>query len=400
MSAPISTSTNRPRPAPAASALRWSNPRVRAALYQWGLAALLVGAGLWAAGNVAANLARAGVALDFGFFFQRAGFDISIAWIDYDATDSYARAFAVGLLNTLALAFAAVVSATLVGVFAGVAQVSGNPLAEWASRGYVGLMRNLPKLVILLAVYIALLNALPGVRAAFNPLPGVFICNRGIFLPAPQWNAAQWLQLLGVALGAVLAIGHARRARHLREARGHAPAVLPLTLALLAAGIVLPGLAFGWPDWSVPQRAGFSFDGGVLASIQFVALWFALTVYHGAQIAEIVRGGIQAVPRGQWEAAAALGLSPAQQLRRVVLPQVLRITLPPMTSQFLNLLKNTSIGLAVGYTELLAVAGTTINQSFRPVEVMTVVMTVYLAIGLLLSGAMNLLNARLQGPRR
>jgi general L-amino acid transport system permease protein len=261
-------------------------------------------------------------------------------------------------------------------------------------------MRNLPKLVILLAVYIALLNALPGVRAAFNPLPGVFICNRGIFLPAPQWNAAQWLQLLGVALGAVLAIGHARRARHLREARGHAPAVLPLTLALLAAGIVLPGLAFGWPDWSVPQRAGFSFDGGVLASIQFVALWFALTVYHGAQIAEIVRGGIQAVPRGQWEAAAALGLSPAQQLRRVVLPQVLRITLPPMTSQFLNLLKNTSIGLAVGYTELLAVAGTTINQSFRPVEVMTVVMTVYLAIGLLLSGAMNLLNARLQGPRR
>lgn len=387
-------------PAPAAGALRWSNPSVRAALYQWGLAVALVVGGLWAAGNVAANLARAGVTLDFGFFFQRAGFDIGSSWIEYDASDSYARAFAAGLLNTLALALASIVSATLVGLFAGVSQVSGNPLAEWVSRAYVGLMRNLPKLVILLAVYIALLNALPNVRGAFNPLPGVFLANRGLYLPVPVWSAAQWPLLVGIVAAIALSVAHARAARRAREARGDGRPVLPVTLALLAAGLVVPALLGAGPAWSVPERAGFSFDGGTLVSIQFVALWLALTVYHGAQVAEIVRGGIQAVPRGQWEAAAALGLSPAQQLRKVALPQVLRITLPPMTSQYLNLLKNTSIGLAVGYTELLAVAGTTINQSFRPVEVMTVVMTVYLAIGLLLSGAMNLLNARLQGAGR
>ena len=381
--------------------LNWSKPHVRAAGYQLLLALVLVASGWWAAANVVANLAGAGVGLDFAFFFQRAGFDISISWIDYDASDTYARAFAAGLLNTLALAAAAIVAATVVGIFVGVAQVSGNPLAEGAMRGYVGLMRNQPKLVILLAIYIALLNGLPNVRGSFNPLPGVYLSNRGLYVPAPEWTAGQpALLLVGTAAGVAAAWLYARHARRQREARGVRRPVGALAVAAVVAGLALPGLWGAWPAWSVPQRAGFGFDGGTLASIQFVALWLALTVYHGAQIGEVVRGGILSVPKGQWEAAAALGLSAAQGLRLVVLPQVLRTTIPPLTSQYLNLLKNTSIGLAVGYTEFLAVAGTTINQSFRPIEVMTVVMTVYLAIGLMLSGAMNLLNARLRVAER
>ncbi len=380
--------------------LTWSNPRVRTASYQFLLAVALLAIGWWVVVNVEANLAKAGIELDFGFFFRPAGFDIGVSWIDFDASDTYARAFLVGLLNTLSLGAAALVSATIVGIFVGIAQVSGNPLAEGATRAFVELMRNLPKLVILLAVFIALLNGLPNVRASFNPLPGVFLSNRGLYLPAPQWSDAQWTWLASCVAGIAAAWWQARRARRIREATGAQRPVVLITVALLAAGLLLPALWGALPQWTVPQRAGFSFDGGTLVSIQFVALWFTLTLYHGAQIGEVVRGGIQAIARGQIEAAAALGLSPRLQMRLVVLPQVLRTTLPPLTSLYLNLLKNTSIGLAVGYTELLAVAGTTINQSFRPIEVMTVVMAVYLAIGLLLSGALNLLNSRLQTVQR
>jgi len=277
--------------------------------------------------------------VNFGFFFQPAGFDISHAPLPYAATDSFALAFAVGLSNTLIMSLAAAVGALVLGVFVGVGTVIGNAFGRLMLGGFIGLMRNLPKLLILLAVYILLVQNLPAPRDPLGPIAGAFLSNRGLNLP--------WFDFLSGA-------------------------------------------------WDVPTPGRFGVSGGLLVPTQFVALWLALVVYHGAQIGEIVRGGLQSVGLGQWEAAAALGLSSRLKLKLVILPQVYRQIMPSMISQFINLLKNTSIGLAVGFADLMAVASTTMNQAFRPIEVMTVVMLLYLSIGLLLSAGLNLLNRRLR----
>ncbi len=276
---------------------------------------------------------------DFGFFFQPAGFDISHAPIAYQATDSFARAFAVGLTNTLIMACLAALGALVLGIFVGVGSVIGNAFGRAALNGFVGLMRNLPKLLILLAVYIVLVQSLPIPRESWNPLPGMYLSNRGFSFPVLEW--ATW-------------------------------------------------------TWESPVRSRFGISGGMIIPTQFIALWLTLVVYHGAQIGEIVRGGLQSIPKGQWEASAAMGLTVRQRLKLVILPQVFRQIIPSLISQLINLLKNTSIGLAVGFADLMAVASTTINQAFKPVEVMTVVMILYLSIGLLLSLGLNLLNNRIR----
>ena len=278
-----------------------------------------------------------GLSLNFGFLFQPAGFDIGDALIAYQASDSTLRAFGVGLINTLVMACSAGLGAMLAGLIVGVGLVVANALGRGLLQTFVELMRNLPKLLLLLALYVVMVNTLPAVGEAFNPLPGVYLSNRGL---------------------------------------------------------AVPGFDFAAGVWSVPQPDRFSFQGGWELQSQFVALWLTLTLYHGAQIGEIVRGGLQAIPQGQWEAASALGLSLRQRLRLVVLPQVLQQIVPSLISQFINLLKNTSIGLAVGFTDLMAVASTTINQAFKPVEVMLLIMLVYLVIGLLLAGAFNELSRR------
>jgi len=277
------------------------------------------------------------LSVNFSFLFQPAGFDIGDALIAYQASDSYARAFAVGLINTLVMALGAGAGALLLGLLAGVGLVVGNRISRGALQAFVELMRNLPKLLLLLTLYIVLVNTLPVVADALHPLPGVYLSNRGL---------------------------------------------------------AVPGFDFSSGEFSVPQLERFSFQGGWELQTQFVALWLTLTIYHGAQIAEIVRGGLQAIPKGQWEAATALGLSMPQRLRWVVLPQVIAQIIPSLISQFINLLKNTSIGLAVGFTDLMAVASTTINQAFKPVEVMLLIMLVYLGIGVLLASALNALNQR------
>jgi len=278
-------------------------------------------------------------AIDFGFFFQPAGFDISHAPLAFAATDSFARAFAVGLINTLVMAAMAGLGALLIGVFVGVGTVIGNAFGRAVLNGFIGLMRNLPKLLILLAIYIMFVQNMPLPREPFNPLPGIFLSNRGLSFPAVDWS----------------------------------------TLSL-----------------QMPVMSRFGISGGMLIPTQFVVLWLALAFYHGAQIGEIVRGGLQSIGKGQWEAAAALGLGTRFKLKLVILPQVYRQIIPSLISQLINLLKNTSIGLAVGFADLMAVASTTINQAFKPIEVMTVVMLLYLSIGLLLSVALNTLNTRLR----
>ena len=279
------------------------------------------------------------LATDFGFFFQSAGFDISHSPLAFASTDTYALAFAVGLINTLMMAALAGAGALLVGVFVGVGSTVGNGVSRAGLAGFVGLMRNLPKLLVLLAVYVALLQNLPSPKAPWGWAETVFLSNRGLNFPVYDW-----------ALGA----------------------------------------------WDVPNMSRFGLSGGMLIPMQFLALWFTLVIYHGAQVGEIVRGGLQSIPKGQWEAACALGLGTAVTIRRVILPQVFRQIMPSLISQTINLFKNTSIGLAVGFVDLMSVASTTINQAFKPIEVMVVVMLLYLFIGLLLSTGLNLLNHRLR----
>ena len=249
----------------------------------------------------------------------------------------------VGLNNTLFMAFTAGCSALLLGIMVGVGLVVSNRASKNALSVFVELMRNLPKLLLLLAIYIVMVNALPTIGEALHPLPEVYLSNRGL---------------------------------------------------------ALPGFDFSSFEFSLPQADRFSFQDGWEVQIQFVALWLTLTIYHGAQIGEIERGGLQAIPKGQWEAAIALGLSLKQRLRLVILPQVLQQIIPSLISQLINLLKNTSIGLAVGFTDPMAVASTTINQAFKPVEVMAVIMLTYLVIGILLSTLFNVLAIRVRKGRR
>jgi general L-amino acid transport system permease protein len=276
---------------------------------------------------------------DFGFFFQSAGFDISHAPLAFASTDTYALAFAVGLINTLMMAALAGVGALLLGVFIGVGSTVGNGVSRAGLGGFVGLMRNLPKLLVLLAVYVALLQVLPSPDEPWGFAASVFLSNEGLNFSVYDF-----------ALG----------------------------------------------QWDVPSMSRFGLSGGMLIPMQFLALWFTLVVYHGAQVGEIVRGGLQSIPKGQWEAASALGLGTSLKIRRVILPQVFRQIIPSLISQVINLLKNTSIGLAVGFVDLMSVASTTINQAFKPIEVMVVVMVLYLLVGLLLSTSLNLLNQRLR----
>ena len=279
------------------------------------------------------------LSLNFSFLLQPAGFDIGDALIAFQASDSYLRAFLVGLINTLVMSFTAGLSAMLLGVVVGVGLVVSNRTSKLALSAFVELMRNLPKLLLLLAIYIVMVNTLPAIGAAYHPLPGVYLSNRGL---------------------------------------------------------AIPGFDFSAGEFSFPEVERFSFQGGWELPMQFVALWLTLTIYHGAQIGEIVRGGLQAIPKGQWEAAIALGLSLKQRLRLVILPQVMQRIIPSLISQFINLLKNTSIGLAVGFTDLMAVASTTVNQTFKPVEVMLLIMLTYLALGVVLAGTFNRLTVRIR----
>lgn len=279
------------------------------------------------------------LSLNFAFLLQPAGFDIGDALIAFQASDSYLRAFVVGLINTLLMSFTAGLSAMLLGIVVGVGLMVSNHTSKSALSVFVELMRNLPKLLLLLAIYIVMVNTLPTIGSALHPLPGVYLSNRGL---------------------------------------------------------AIPGFDFSSGEFSIPEVDRFSFQGGWEVQMQFVALWLTLTIYHGAQIGEIVRGGLQAIPKGQWEAAIALGLSLKQRLRLVILPQVMQRIIPSLISQFINLLKNTSIGLAVGFTDLMAVASTTVNQAFKPVEVMLLIMFTYLTIGVMLASAFNRLTVRIR----
>jgi general L-amino acid transport system permease protein len=354
---------------------------------------LLIG---WFVNNTIENLQRANIASGFGFLWNRAGFDISQSLIPYTAEDTYGRAFLVGLLNTLLVAFVGIILATILGFLAGVARLSKNLLVSGIATVYVETLRNIPVLLQLLFWYRAVLSVLPAPRNAIELPLGSYLSNRGLLLPNLIAGEGFGATLVAgaVAIVAVIVLGVWARRRQM--ATGQPFPTFWVSVAILILLPLLVFLATGAPvSLEFPELRGFNFVGGFHILPEFMALVLGLTLYTATFIAEIVRAGILAVPRGQTEAAYALGLRPGMTLRQVIIPQAMRVIIPPLTNQYLNLTKNSSLAVAVAYPELVSVfAGTVLNQTGQAVEAIFITMMVYFAISLATSLFMNWFNRR------
>lgn len=374
----------------------WNDQRIRSLIFQ-GLTLGVLGAVIaFIIQNTIDNLGRMGIASGFGFLNSTAGYDISFTLIDYNQTDTHARAFLVGLLNTLLVSSLGIIGATLLGFAIGVLRLSENWLINRLAYCYVEIVRNVPLLLQIIFWWSLFLN-LPGLRQALNLGDSIFLSNRGFQVPAPDFQPG-W-ETVGIALAVALAASFVLR-RWSRRRQAATGRIFPAGLVSLGLVILLPVLTFfaaGRPiEWDEPVLRGFNFQGGVNIPPELFALWFALTVYTAAFIAEIVRAGIQAVSWGQSEAAYALGLRPGRTMRLVIIPQALRVIVPPLTSQYLNLTKNSSLGVAIGFADMVAVtAGTTLNQVGQAIECIFLTMAVYLTISLSISAFMNWYNRRI-----
>jgi general L-amino acid transport system permease protein len=364
------------------------------------LAAVILGA-FWLIGNAQDALGRLGVTTGFGFLSQPAGFDIGEAPILYSSSDSVLRAYSVGFLNTMKVSAVSIVLATVIGVAVGLARVSPNALIRGLASAYIELFRNTPQLLQLILWY-ALLTRLPGPRQAISLGNVAFLSNRGLVFPwladgdVLAWVATAFL----TACAAALALGAWARSRHRRTGR-YPPAVRRACVSLMVILPVAVWLLAGAPmGLSVPQLQGFNFRGGMTLSPEFLAMLLALSLYIAAFIAEIVRSGIRSVPQGQIEAARSIGLKPRHCYSRIVLPQALRVMIPPAAAQYVSLIKNSSLGVAVGYPELFNINNSIITLSGRTVEAIGIMMAVYLSISLAVAAGMNLYNRRVQITER
>lgn len=346
--------------------------------------------------NMSANLQRQNIASGFDFWDRTAGFDISQTLIDYQNTSTYGRAFWVGFWNTVIVAVIGIFFATILGFVMGIARLSGNWLIATIASLYVELVRNIPLLLQLFIWYFAVLKSLPPPRQSHEIVGGGFLNVRGLYLPRPFAEGGFVLELSALAVAVVASIAIGMWARSRRLATGQQFPVLWTALALMLGLPALVHVVAGAPiQFDNPQLKGFNFEGGITVLPEFIALLVGLVFYTGGFIAEIVRSGILGVSKGQKEAAMALGLSNGQTLRLVVVPQAMRIIIPPLTSQFLNLTKNSSLAVAIAYPDLVSVfAGTVLNQTGQAVEVILITMLVYLSLSLLTSAFMNWFNAR------
>lgn len=370
--------------------------KFRAIIYQIVLIATVVGIGFFLVSNTLANLAARGIQSGYGFLDARAGFDIGEALIAYTNDDTYGRALIVGILNTVKVGFFGIILASIIGVVIGIARLSTNWLVARFAAIYVEVLRNIPLLLHLFFIYALVLNVLPRPRDSWNLLPGVFLSNRGLKIPIMAEHPIWIWVLVAVLVGAVAAYFFAQWADRKQAETGNRPKTLLPSLGLIFGFGAIAWLLGGAPtDVDVPELRGFNFRGGATMSAEFFALLLGLTIYTSAFIAEIVRSGIQAVSYGQSEAAKAVGLNPGNTLRLVILPQALRVIIPPVTSQYLNLTKNSSLAIAIGYPDLVSVGNTALNQSGQAIEIIAVFMTVYLSLSLITSFFMNWYNGRI-----
>lgn len=342
--------------------------------------------------NVNENLSRQGIATGWGFLETSSGFDIGESVIAYTSSDSYGRALYAGFLNTARVSLLGIVFATILGVFMGIARVSRNWLLSGIASWYVEGCRNVP-VVLHVIFWGTMIHLLPQPRQALQPFEGAYIMNRGLMVPFPVTHPAYiWVGLALVA-GIVGVVFLNKWAQCKRERTGQYVSTLWLGLGVVVGPPIAVWLAFGAPlQWDVPALMGFNFKGGLQLSPEFIALLVGITVYTGAFIAEIVRSGIQSVPAGQIEAARALGLRQGAIMRYVTIPQALRVIVPPTTSQYLSLTKNSSLGVLIGYPDLVNVGNTTLNQTGQSVEAIAVMMVVYLSISVAISIVMNIYN--------
>lgn len=361
----------------------WRSRTLRALAYQAAAIAILVVLVAFLVDTTLENMRLRGIRSGFDFLSDPAGFDISETVMPFSASEPYWRAFLAGLGNTVRVALAGIVLATLFGTLIGIGRLSRNALLRGLSGAYVEFFRNLPLLLQLLMWYFMLTHLLPPVSGALQAGPAIFLSKSGLSFPWPVWGAGHITALIGLLLGIAAARAWTRRARlAFEEGRGAGPHWMKSVFIVLA-GTLLGWLAGGAPmEVEIPERSIFNVSGGAAVTPEFLAVLMGLTIYTAAFIAEIVRSGIQSVPWGQLEAAGALGLTRRQTLRLVVLPQARRVVIPPLANQYLNLTKNSSLAVAIGYPDLVSITNTTLNQTGRAVECIAIMMAIYLVLSL------------------
>lgn len=397
MAADKSSSSSPPSGKPDSKQSLFYNPTFRAIIFQV-LAVLALGLFFYnIVNNALTNLDQRGIATGFGFLSQEAGFGIGLSLIDYTETDTYGRTFFVGLLNTALVSILGIFFATVLGFIIGIARLSNNWLISRFAAIYIETFRNIPLLLQIFFWYFAVLQALPSPRNSMVLGESFFLNVRGLYMPKPVFeNGAGFVGLaVVIAIAAIVLV--ARWAKEKQKVTGQQTPVLAISLGLIVGLPLITYWLSGNPiSFEYPELKGFNFRGGLAIIPELAALTLALSIYTASFIAEIVRSGINAVSHGQTEASMALGVSRGKTLRLVVIPQAMRIIIPPLTSQYLNLTKNSSLAMAIGYPDLVSVfAGTTLNQTGQAIEIIAMTMGVYLTLSLLTSLLMNIYNAKM-----
>ncbi|MDH2068450.1 amino acid ABC transporter permease [Pantoea sp. GD03673] len=375
----------------------FGNPTVRAWIYQFIAIVAVVGVVGYLVHNTIINLANRGITSGFGFLERTAGFGIVQHLIEYTEGDTYARVFLVGLTNTLLVSALCIVFASILGFAVGLARLSDNWLLRKLSNIYIETFRNIPPLLQIFFWYFAVLRNLPGPRQALNAFDLAYVSNRGLYVPWPTYAPGSWPFVIALLLAVAASYGLYRFNRQHQLKTGELRRTWPAAVAMLILFPVLAHLGFGSAmHWDVPQLRGFNFRGGSVMIPELAALTLALSIYTSSFIAEVIRSGIQSVPHGQHEAARSLGLPNPVTLRQVIIPQAMRVIIPPLTSQYLNIVKNSSLAAAIGYPDMVSLfAGSVLNQTGQAIETIAITMGVYLIISLLISLLMNVYNRKI-----
>jgi general L-amino acid transport system permease protein len=372
------------------------DPRIRSILYQLGVLAMVGLLGYYLISNTHANLERQAIATGFGFLQKEAAFEIGESLISYSAADRYARALMVGVLNTLLVSFIGVILTVILGTFIGVARLSANWLVSRMAAVYIEVFQDIPILLQLFFWYAFFYEVLPMPRQALSLFTGVFLSNRGLVFAVPESHPAHIYMAIAFVAGCLSVYFLRRWARKRQADTGMTFPVFSVSVGILILLPLLAWLAGGAPTtMSVPELKGFNFQGGLSVSPEFGALLLGLVFYTAAFVAEVVRAGIQSVSKGQQEAAMSIGLRSNRVLQLVILPQALRVIIPPLTSQMLSLTKNSSLAVAIGYPDFVSVAGTAINQTGQAIEGVAMIMLVYLIFSLSTSAFMNWYNKKI-----
>ncbi|WP_267369867.1 MULTISPECIES: amino acid ABC transporter permease [unclassified Pantoea] len=375
----------------------FGNPTVRAWIYQFIAVIAVLGVVGYLVHNTIINLANRGITSGFGFLERTAGFGIVQHLIEYTEDDTYARVFLVGLTNTLLVSALCIVFASILGFAVGLSRLSDNWLLRKLSTIYIETFRNIPPLLQIFFWYFAVLRNLPGPRQALNAFDLAYVSNRGLYVPWPTYAPGSWPFVIALLLAVAISYGLYRFNRQHQLKTGELRRTWPAAVAMLILFPVLAHLGFGAAThWDVPQLRGFNFRGGSAMIPELAALTLALSIYTSSFIAEVIRSGIQSVPHGQHEAARSLGLPNPVTLRQVIIPQAMRVIIPPLTSQYLNIVKNSSLAAAIGYPDMVSLfAGSVLNQTGQAIETIAITMGVYLIISLLISLLMNVYNRKI-----